>query len=96
MHKKHELILKYRSDVENGKKITKSMATELFNISNEFLLNLSDAANYITRHFHGSRVDIEELANIKKIFVVKTVHFVRNQHFSIQKLLAISFHHLKK
>lgn len=68
MTEKPELILKYRNDVIIGRKITKSIASELFNLDNEFLLNLSDSANFITRHFQGSRVDIEELANIKKNF----------------------------
>ena len=86
MHKKHKLILKCRYDVENGKKITKSMATELFNISNEFLLNLSDAANYITRHFHGSRVDIEELANIKKNFCSEDCTFCSQSAFFNTKI----------
>ena len=54
MDNRHELILKCRNDVVNSKKITKSMISELFNINTEFLLNLSDAANYITRYFHGS------------------------------------------
>ena len=48
MLKKHELILKYRNDVIDGRKITKSSASELFNLDNEFLLNLSDSANFIT------------------------------------------------
>jgi len=96
MSEKRELILKYRNDVVNGKKLTRSTISELFNINNKFLLNLSDAANYITRHFHGSKVDIEELAKIKKIFVVRIVHFVHNQHSLIQKLLDMSFHHQKK
>ena len=85
MSEKRELISKYRNDVVDGKKLTRSTISELFNINNKFLLNLSDAANYITRHFHGSKVDIEELANIKKIFAVKIVHFVHDQHFLIQK-----------
>ena len=96
MSEKRELILKYRNDVVNGKKLTRSTTSELFNINNKFLLNLSDAANYITRYFHGSKVVIEELANIKKIFVVRIVHFVHNQHSLIQKLLDMSFHHQKK
>ena len=96
MLKKHELILKYRNDVINCKKITKSNMSDLFNVDSKFLLNLSDAANFITRHFHSSKVDIEELANIKKIFVVKIVHFVHNQHFLTQKSLDINFHHQKK
>ena len=52
MSEKRELILKYRNDVVNGKKLTRSTISKLFNIDNKFLLNLSDAANYITRHFH--------------------------------------------
>ncbi len=69
MHQKREMILNCRDDVINGKKIIEPIISELFNISNEFLLDLSDAANRITRHFHGSKVDIEELANIKKNFI---------------------------
>jgi len=68
MSEKCELISKYRDDVMDGKKLTRSTISELFNINNKFLLILSDAANHITRHFHGSKVDIEELANIKKNF----------------------------
>jgi len=64
MSEKRELILKYRNDVVDGKKLTRSTISELFNINNEFLLDLSDAANHITRHFHGSKVDIEELVNM--------------------------------
>ena len=96
MRQKRDLILKCRDDVINNKKITDSKISELFNIDNELLLHLSDASNHITRHFHGSKVDIEELANIKKIFVVKIVHSVHNQHFLIQKSLDMSFHHQKK
>ena len=96
MSEKRELILKYRNDVMNDKKLTRSAISELFNIDNKFLLNLSDAANYITRHFHGSKIDIEELANIKKNFVVRIAHFVHNQHFLIQKSLDMSFHRQKK
>ncbi len=72
MHQKREMILNCRDDVINGKKIIEPIISELFNISNEFLLDLSDAANRITRHFHGSKVDIEELANIKKNFCSET------------------------
>ncbi len=61
MRQKRDLILKCRDDVINGKKITDSKISELFNIDNELLLDLSNASNYITRHFHGSKVDIEEL-----------------------------------
>ena len=81
MAEKHELILKYRNDVIHGRKITKSSASELFNLDNEFLLNLSDSANFITRHFQGSRVDIEELANIKKNFCSEDCVFCSQSAF---------------
>jgi len=61
-------ILKCRNNVSDGKRISKSEATKLFNLDNKFIKNLVDASNFITRHFHGSKVDIEELANIKKNF----------------------------
>jgi len=86
MHKNHELILKCRNDVVNGRKITKSMISELFNINSKFLLSLSDAANYITRHFHGSKVDIEELANIKKNFCSEDCTFCSQSAFFNTKI----------
>ena len=86
MSNKRELILKCRNDVVNGKKITKSMISELFNINTEFLLNLSDAANYITRYFHGSEVDIEELANIKKNFCSEDCTFCSQSAFFNTKI----------
>ena len=35
MSEKRELILKYRNDVVNGKKLTRSTTSELFNINNK-------------------------------------------------------------
>ena len=91
-----KFILKCKNDVSDGKKISKSEAAKLFNLDNEFIENLVDASNFLTRYFHGSKVDIEELANIKKIFVVKTVLIVLNLHFLIQKLIISNYHHLIK
>ena len=91
-----KLILKCKNDVMNNKKITKLEASKLFNTDDKFITKLTEAANSITRHNQGSKVDIEELANIKKIFVVKIVHFVLNLHFSTQKLMIIYFHRLNK
>ncbi len=81
MHEKRGMILKYRDDVVNGKKITNAIASELFNINDELLLDLSDAANYVTRHFYGSKVDIEELANIKKNFCSEDCTFCSQSAF---------------
>jgi len=86
MSEKRELILKYCNDVVNGKKLTRSTISELFNINNKFLLNLSDAANYITRYFHGSEVDIEELANIKKNFCSEDCTFCSQSAFFNTKI----------
>ena len=86
MHQKREMILNCRDDVINGKKIMNSITSELFNINNEFLLDLSDAANHITRHFHGSKVDIEELANIKKNFCSEDCTFCSQSAFFNTKI----------
>ena len=86
MSEKRELILKYRNDVIVGKKLTKSSASELFNLDNQFLLNLSDSANFITRHFQGSKVDIEELANIKKNFCSEDCVFCSQSAFFNTKI----------
>jgi len=86
MRQKHDLILKCRDDVINGKKIMDSKISELFNIDNELLLDLSDASNHITRHFHGSKVDIEELANIKKNFCSEDCTFCSQSAFFNTKI----------
>ena len=86
MDRKHDLILKYRNDAVNGKKITKSMTSKLFNINDELLPNLSNAANYITRHFHGLEIDIEELANIKKNFCSEDCTFCSQSAFFNTKI----------
>jgi len=86
MHQKREMILNCRDDIINGKKIIEPIISELFNISNEFLLDLSDAANRITRHFHGSKVDIEELANIKKNFCSEDCTFCSQSAFFNTKI----------
>ena len=86
MHEKRGMILKHRDDVVNGKKITSAVASELFNINDELLLDLSDAANYVTRHFYGSKVDIEELANIKKNFCSEDCTFCSQSAFFNTKI----------
>jgi biotin synthase len=82
----YELILKYRDYVINGKKLTNSNASKLFNLDNKFLMNLSDAANFITRYFHGSGVDVEELANIKKNFCSEDCAFCSQSAFFNTKI----------
>jgi biotin synthase len=59
-----QLILECQNKVLSGKKLTESELEGLINTEN--LKELSDAANKITRAFQGNKVDIEQLANIKK------------------------------
>ena len=96
MNSTEELIQNCKNNVLNNKQISKTDAKTLFQTKDNFLKNLSDAANEITRFYQGKKIDIEQLTNIKKIIVVKIVHFVANQHFLIQKLMIINFNQQKK
>jgi len=86
MEHMQNLILKLRNNVINGKKITKSDAIKLFNLDDKFLDQLSDAANFITRHFHGAKIDVEELANIKKNFCSEDCTFCSQSAFFNTKI----------
>ena len=86
MNEEQKLILKCNNDIISGKKITKSIASKLFNVDNEFIMDLTDAANSITRHFQGSKVDIEELANIKKNFCSEDCTFCSQSAFFNTKI----------
>ena len=59
-----QFILECQNKVLGGRKLTESELEGLINIEN--LKELSDAANKITRAFQGNKVDVEQLANIKK------------------------------
>jgi len=58
------VILEYQDKVLSGAKLTESELKKLINSTD--LKTLSDAANKITRTFQGNKVDVEQLANIKK------------------------------
>ena len=81
-----KLILKCKNDVINNKKITKLEASKLFNVDDEFITRLTEAANSITRQNHGSKVDIEELANIKKNFCSEDCSFCSQSAFFNTKI----------
>jgi len=81
-----KLILKCKNDVINNKKITKLEASKLFNVDDEFITRLTEAANSITRQNHGSKVDIEELANIKKNFCSEDCTFCSQSAFLNTKI----------
>jgi len=81
-----KLILKCKNDVINNKKITKLEASKLFNVDDKFITRLTEAANSITRQNHGSKVDIEELANIKKNFCSEECKFCSQSAFYNTKI----------
>lgn len=60
----YNLILNCQNKVLSGKKISADELDRLINTSE--IKTLSDAANKITRTFQGNKVDVEQLANIKK------------------------------
>jgi len=70
----------------NNKKITKLEASKLFNTDDKFITKLTEAANSITRHNQGSKVDIEELANIKKNFCSEDCTFCSQSAFFNTKI----------
>lgn len=59
-----QTIIEYQNKVLAGEKLGEDELRVLINISD--LRVLSDAANKITRKFQGNKVDVEQLANIKK------------------------------
>ncbi|MCE9617970.1 MAG: biotin synthase BioB [Nitrosarchaeum sp.] len=61
-----EFIKECQEKVFSGIGISSEDAEKLFNISDENIKELARAANQITRDFNGSKVDVEQLNNIKK------------------------------
>ena len=59
-----QLVYDYQNRVLAGEKLGEAELDALINVSD--LRALSDAANKITRKFQGNKVDVEQLANIKK------------------------------
>ncbi len=61
-----EFIKECQEKVFSGVGLSAEDAQKLFNIPDENLKDLANAANEITRDFNGDKVDVEELNNIKK------------------------------
>lgn len=59
-----QFILNCQNKVLSGQNLSENELARLINTSD--LRSLSDAANTITRTFQGNKVDVEQLANIKK------------------------------
>lgn len=61
-----DFIKECQENVLSGVGITSEDATKLFEIPDENIKELAIAANQITREFNGTKVDVEQLNNIKK------------------------------
>jgi len=61
-----KFIEECKEKVFSGEGISSKDAIKLFNISDQGLKNLAEAANEITREINGEKVDVEQLNNIKK------------------------------
>ena len=64
----------------------RSDAKKLFKIEDKFLKDLSDAANEITRFFHGKKIDVEQLTNIKKNYCSEDCSFCSQSAFFNTKI----------
>ena len=81
MQNQTELILECKNRVLTKRGLTEEMTNELFNVENKVLSQLSDAANEITRIFQGSKIDVEQLANIKKNYCSEDCTFCSQSAF---------------
>ena len=81
MNKAIQLIYDCKKMVLERKTLPEEKINELFNIDDKFLRDLSNAANEITRIFHGSKIDVEQLANIKKNYCSEDCTFCSQSAF---------------
>ena len=81
MQNETELIIECKNKVLSNQSLTKEMTSQLFNIDDKRLSQLSDAANEITRTFQGSKIDVEQLANIKKNYCSEDCTFCSQSAF---------------
>ena len=81
MNESVQLIHDCKKMVLERKTLPEEKINELFNIDDKFLRELSDAANEITRIFQGSKIDVEQLANIKKNYCSEDCTFCSQSAF---------------
>lgn len=77
----HQLISDCQHKVLEGAALSESDISGLINIQESELRALSDAANKITRRFGGDKVDVEQLANIKKNYCSEDCSFCGQSAF---------------
>ena len=81
MQNQTELILECKNRVLAKQSLSEGLANKLFNVEDKILSQLSDAANEITRAFQGSKIDVEQLANIKKNYCSEDCTFCSQSAF---------------
>jgi len=81
MENEVELISECKNRVLSKQILTERMTNQLFNVEDNVLSKLSDAANEITRTFQGSKIDVEQLANIKKNYCSEDCTFCSQSAF---------------
>ena len=86
MYFEQSIIEKCKKNVIKSGSISKSDAIMLFQTEDKFLKNLSDAANEITRFFQGKKIDVEQLANIKKNYCSEDCSFCSQSAFFNTKI----------
>ncbi len=77
----HQFILDCQQKVLDNVNLSDYDLEGLINIPNTELKTLSDAANKITRKFSGDKVDVEQLANIKKNYCSEDCAFCGQSAF---------------
>ena len=81
MQNESKLIADCKEKVLRNQNLDQEMINKLFNVDDKLLSNLSQAANEITRTFQGSKIDVEQLANIKKNYCSEDCTFCSQSAF---------------
>ena len=76
-----ELIMNCKDKVLKNQNLDERIIKKLFNVGDKSLGKLSEAANDITRTFQGSKIDVEQLANIKKNYCSEDCTFCSQSAF---------------
>ena len=81
MENEIQIIQNCKEMVLRNQHLDANLVNKLFNVDDKILSQLSDAANEITRTFQGSKIDVEQLANIKKNYCSEDCTFCSQSAF---------------
>ncbi len=81
MENETQLIQNCKEMVLRNQHLDAHLVNKLFNVEDKILSQLSDAANEISRTFQGSKIDVEQLANIKKNYCSEDCTFCSQSAF---------------